>query len=85
MLLKLYGPFLSAVLNSLKESFDQALQRDDVKAIVVTGAKGKFSGGFDLNVLGGLREGKAMTTGLEEKHGCESVHILSDTMEMPNG
>ncbi|MFS7930307.1 hypothetical protein Hanom_Chr04g00342711 [Helianthus anomalus] len=22
-----------------------------------------------------------MTTGLEEKHGCESVHILSDTME----
>ncbi|KAJ0459512.1 putative isomerase, Enoyl-CoA hydratase, 3-hydroxyacyl-CoA dehydrogenase [Helianthus annuus] len=60
MLLKLYGPFLSAVLNSLKESFDQALQRDDVKAIVVTGAKGKFSGGFDLNVLGGLREGKGM-------------------------
>ncbi|XP_022002371.1 glyoxysomal fatty acid beta-oxidation multifunctional protein MFP-a [Helianthus annuus] len=64
------------VLNSLKESFDQALQRDDVKAIVVTGAKGKFSGGFDLNVLGGLREGKGRS-----KHGCESVHILSNTME----
>lgn len=28
---------LLPVLRSLKESFDQAIQRDDVKAIVVTG------------------------------------------------
>ncbi|KAI3828946.1 hypothetical protein L1987_03058 [Smallanthus sonchifolius] len=69
------------VLNSLKESFDQALQRDDVKAIVVTGAKGKFSGGFDINALGGLQEGKAFTSGLASKPGYASIHILSDTME----
>lgn len=33
---------LSSVLNSLKESYDQALRRDDVKAIVVTGIAEKF-------------------------------------------
>ncbi|KAI3513205.1 hypothetical protein L1887_20532 [Cichorium endivia] len=33
---------MKKVLNSLKDSFDQALQRDDVKAIVVTGQKGSF-------------------------------------------
>ncbi|KAK9059161.1 hypothetical protein SSX86_021780 [Deinandra increscens subsp. villosa] len=69
------------VLNSLKESFDQAIQRDDVKAIVVTGAKGKFSGGFDINAFGGLQQGKAMTTGLTSKPGYVSIDILSDTVE----
>lgn len=29
--------FLSSVLNGLKECYEQALRRDDVKAIVVTG------------------------------------------------
>ncbi|KAL8196130.1 hypothetical protein R6Q57_025130 [Mikania cordata] len=70
------------VLNSLKESFDQALQRDDVKAIVVTaGAKGKFSGGFDINAFGELQEGKGTSTGLVSKPGYVSIDILSDTME----
>ncbi|KAI3804401.1 hypothetical protein L1987_25908 [Smallanthus sonchifolius] len=69
------------VLNSLKESFDEAIQRDDVKAIVVTGAKGKFSGGFDINAFGGLQGGKAMTTGLTSKPGYVSIDILSDTVE----
>ncbi|XP_038704401.1 glyoxysomal fatty acid beta-oxidation multifunctional protein MFP-a-like [Tripterygium wilfordii] len=65
------------VLNSLKESFDQALRRDDVKAIVVTGAKGKFSGGFDITSFGGVQEGKANAS----KPGFVSVEILSDTVE----
>lgn len=69
------------VLNSLKDSFDQALQRDDVKAIVVTGQKGKFSGGFDINAFGGVHEGKAMTTGPASKPGYVSIDILSDTLE----
>ncbi|KAJ0802950.1 putative 3-hydroxyacyl-CoA dehydrogenase, Isomerase, Hydro-lyase [Helianthus annuus] len=69
------------VLLSLKESFDEALQRDDVKAIVVTGAKGKFSGGFDINAFGGIQGGKAMTTGLASKPGYVSIDILSDTVE----
>lgn len=69
------------VLNSLKENFDQALQRDDVKAIVITGAKGKFSGGFDINAFGGLQDGKSMSTGLASKPGYVSIDILSDTVE----
>ncbi|XP_061349079.1 glyoxysomal fatty acid beta-oxidation multifunctional protein MFP-a isoform X1 [Gastrolobium bilobum] len=64
------------VLRSLKESFDQALQRDDVKAIVVTGAKGKFSGGFDITSFGGAQEAKE-----RPKPGWISVEIITDTIE----
>ncbi|CAK9145592.1 unnamed protein product [Ilex paraguariensis] len=65
------------VLNSLKESYEQALQRDDVKAIVVTGAKGKFSGGFDITAFGGIQGGNTPAP----KPGFVSVEILSDTLE----
>ncbi|KAK7289912.1 hypothetical protein RIF29_03947 [Crotalaria pallida] len=64
------------VLRSLKESFDQALQRDDVRAIVVTGAKGKFSGGFDITAFGGIQEGKEISN-----PGSISVEIITDTLE----
>ncbi|KAJ1395222.1 hypothetical protein SESBI_33593 [Sesbania bispinosa] len=64
------------VLRSLKESFDQASRRDDVKAIVVTGAKGKFSGGFDISAFGGLQEAKE-----RPKPGWISVEIITDTIE----
>ncbi|XP_058212486.1 glyoxysomal fatty acid beta-oxidation multifunctional protein MFP-a-like isoform X1 [Rhododendron vialii] len=65
------------VLQSLKESYDQALRRDDVKAIVVTGAKGKFSGGFDITAFGGFQAGKVPPP----KPGLISVEILTDTVE----
>ncbi|XP_050217152.1 glyoxysomal fatty acid beta-oxidation multifunctional protein MFP-a [Mercurialis annua] len=65
------------VLNSLKDSYDQALRRDDVKAIVVTGAKGKFSGGFDISAFGGIQGG----TAAQPKPGYISVEILTDTVE----
>ncbi|KAK8619631.1 hypothetical protein V6N13_135913 [Hibiscus sabdariffa] len=64
------------VLQSLKESYDEALQRDDVKAIVVTGAKGKFSGGFDISAFGGIQKGK-----VQPKSGYISVEVLTDTIE----
>nr|TKR98105.1 MULTIFUNCTIONAL family protein [Populus alba] len=48
----------SDVLNSLKDSYEQALRRDDVKAIVITGAKGKFSGGADISSFEEVQEGK---------------------------
>ncbi|KAF1887213.1 hypothetical protein Lal_00040813 [Lupinus albus] len=64
------------VLHSLKENFDQASHRDDVKAIVVTGAKGKFSGGFDISAFGGLLEAKELP-----KPGFLSVEIITDTIE----
>ncbi|CAK9207782.1 unnamed protein product [Sphagnum troendelagicum] len=36
------------VLFGIKEKYDEAMAREEVKAIVVTGARGKFSGGFDI-------------------------------------
>ncbi|CAI0467310.1 unnamed protein product [Linum tenue] len=65
------------VLYSLKESYDQALRRDDVKAIVVTGAKGKFSGGFDISAFGGVQTGKVD----QPKPGYISIDVLTDTVE----
>ncbi|CAL8463963.1 g3498 [Coccomyxa elongata] len=38
-----------AVLNALFNCLREAHSRQDVKAIVVTGAKGRFSAGFDIN------------------------------------
>ncbi|KAK7264651.1 hypothetical protein RJT34_32260 [Clitoria ternatea] len=64
------------VLRSLKESYDQALQREDVKAIVVTGAKGKFSGGFDISAFGSIHEAKE-----RPQPGWISVEIITDTIE----
>ncbi|KAL7189489.1 hypothetical protein ACSBR1_039188 [Camellia fascicularis] len=39
------------LIAGLKEKFEEAMRRDDVKAIVLTGNAGKFSGGFDINVF----------------------------------
>lgn len=64
------------VLNSLKENYEQALRRDDVKAIVVTGAKGRFSGGFDISAFGGIQEGS-----VRPKRGLISIEIITDTLE----
>ena len=79
------------MLLSLKDRYEEALRRNDVKAIVVTGnmttqvnhqlfysyncfllgydqshiicnlsgARGKFSGGFDVTAFGGLQGGKS--------------------------
>ncbi|XP_058077093.1 peroxisomal fatty acid beta-oxidation multifunctional protein MFP2-like isoform X1 [Magnolia sinica] len=65
------------VLNSLHENYRQALQRDDVKAIVITGSKGKFSGGFDITAFGGLQGSKKV----QPKPGYVSIDVLTDTFE----
>ncbi|CAO2841917.1 unnamed protein product [Amaranthus hypochondriacus] len=39
------------VIAGIKEKYDEAMKRSDVKAIVITGENGKFSGGFDINVF----------------------------------
>ncbi|KAF5465456.1 hypothetical protein F2P56_015465 [Juglans regia] len=66
------------VLRSLKDCYEEALRRDDVKAIVVTGAKGKFSGGFDIGAFEGFRNG---SMGRETKPGYISIEIITDTVE----
>ncbi|KAL9249931.1 Glyoxysomal fatty acid beta-oxidation multifunctional protein MFP-a-like protein [Drosera capensis] len=65
------------VLRSLKERFEEALRRDDVKAIVVTGAKGRFSGGFDISAFGGIQNGTVEAP----NRGFVAVDILTDTVE----
>ncbi|KAJ1407666.1 hypothetical protein SESBI_24140 [Sesbania bispinosa] len=64
------------VFRSLKESFDQAIEREDVKAIVITGAKGKFSGGFDISAFGLIQEGLDLSD-----PGLISVELTTDTLE----
>ncbi|KAI3938755.1 hypothetical protein MKW98_011907 [Papaver atlanticum] len=39
------------ILAGLKEKYAEAMSRNDVKAIVLTGEGGRFSGGFDISVL----------------------------------
>ncbi|KAJ4708460.1 Peroxisomal fatty acid beta-oxidation multifunctional protein [Melia azedarach] len=39
------------IISGLQETFGEATRRDDVKAIVLTGKGGRFSGGFDINVF----------------------------------
>ncbi|XP_068325962.1 glyoxysomal fatty acid beta-oxidation multifunctional protein MFP-a-like [Pyrus communis] len=65
------------VLYSLKDSYEEALRRNDVKAIVITGAKGKFSGGFDISAFGGLQGGQKQ----EQKPGFISVEVITDIFE----
>ncbi|KNA09415.1 hypothetical protein SOVF_153790 [Spinacia oleracea] len=40
-----------SIIAGLKEKYDEAMRRNDVKAIVLTGGNGRFSGGFDINVF----------------------------------
>ncbi|XP_072954071.1 glyoxysomal fatty acid beta-oxidation multifunctional protein MFP-a isoform X2 [Typha angustifolia] len=65
------------VLLSLKNRYEEALQRNDVKAIVVTGARGKFSGGFDISAFGALQGGKRE----QPKVGYISIEIITDLLE----
>ncbi|KAI3938268.1 hypothetical protein MKW92_004636 [Papaver armeniacum] len=65
------------VLNSLKDNCVEAMRRDDVKALVITGAKGKFSGGFDISAFGEIQGGKVEPP----KPGYISIDIISNTLE----
>nr|DAD35547.1 TPA_asm: hypothetical protein HUJ06_006187 [Nelumbo nucifera] len=54
-IIRTFNPPLNAlspsIITALKEKYAEAMERDDVKAIVLTGEGGKFSGGFDIKVL----------------------------------
>ncbi|XP_057969722.1 peroxisomal fatty acid beta-oxidation multifunctional protein AIM1 [Malania oleifera] len=45
------------IIEGLREKFDEAMRRNDVKAIVLTGKGRKFSGGFDINVFQKVHKG----------------------------
>ncbi|KAL3380218.1 hypothetical protein AABB24_000716, partial [Solanum stoloniferum] len=66
------------VLYSLKDAFEEAFRRDDVKAIVVTGCHGKFSGGFNISSFVDLQQEKVA----QPNPGYISLDILTDTVEV---
>ncbi|KAE8691371.1 Glyoxysomal fatty acid beta-oxidation multifunctional protein MFP-a [Hibiscus syriacus] len=53
------------IIDGLKEKFAEATRRNDVKAIVLTGKGGRFSGGFDINVF-------------QKVHGTGDISIMPD-------
>jgi enoyl-CoA hydratase/3-hydroxyacyl-CoA dehydrogenase len=61
------------VIASLQRDYGEALRRSDVKAIVLTGAKGRFSGGFDINAFDKKPK--------NEKPGYLSIDFLTDIVE----
>ncbi|KAG6664261.1 glyoxysomal fatty acid beta-oxidation multifunctional protein MFP-a-like isoform X1 [Carya illinoinensis] len=66
------------VFRSLKENYEEALGRDDVKAIVITGAKGNFCGGFDVTAIEGSQGG---TMEKEQRPGYMAVEVITDIFE----
>ncbi|KAG2657735.1 hypothetical protein PVAP13_1KG238500 [Panicum virgatum] len=70
------GSASRAVIAGLKDKYAEAARRDDVKAIVLTGAGGKFCGGFDINVFT-----KVHQTGDVSLMPDVSVELVSNMME----
>ncbi|KAJ0981277.1 hypothetical protein J5N97_009532 [Dioscorea zingiberensis] len=65
------------IMESLKKHYKEAMGRDDVKAIVLTGADGKLSGGFDIGILNGIQEGKIEQPEL----GYLAIDLITGTFE----
>ncbi|KAH0453109.1 hypothetical protein IEQ34_017433 [Dendrobium chrysotoxum] len=70
------GPSIFA---GLKEKYKEAMKRNDVKAIVLTGDGGKFSGGFDINVFAEVHK-----TGDVSILPDDSINLLASTIEDAN-
>ncbi|XP_022157550.1 peroxisomal fatty acid beta-oxidation multifunctional protein AIM1 [Momordica charantia] len=64
------------IIADLKVRFDEAMGRNDVRAIVLTGKGGRFSGGFDINVFEKIHK-----TGDLSAMPDVSVELVVNTME----
>uniref|UniRef100_A0A0D9WCZ8 Uncharacterized protein n=1 Tax=Leersia perrieri TaxID=77586 RepID=A0A0D9WCZ8_9ORYZ len=64
------------VFYSLKDNYEEALRRNDVKAIVVTGKEGVFSGGLDINTFGVIQRNKA-----EQLNDYLPIDTMASTLE----
>jgi enoyl-CoA hydratase/3-hydroxyacyl-CoA dehydrogenase len=64
------------IFEGLKEKYTEAMARDDVKAIVLTGAGSIFCGGFDINMFAQVHK-----TGNISILPNVSVDLLSNIME----
>ncbi|CAN4113637.1 unnamed protein product [Withania somnifera] len=64
------------VLLSLKENIEEAMHKDNVKAIVITGSRRNFSAGFDVTAFGGSQQRKT-----PRELGFMSIEFITDTLE----
>eukprot|EP00898_Chlorokybus_atmophyticus_P001562 jgi/Chlat1/2406/Chrsp17S02663 len=64
------------VLRGIDACFKEAHSRQDVKAIVVTGANGKFSGGFDIGAIVATQE-----RGNFDTLSTVSIDLITNTVE----
>ncbi|KAL6889059.1 hypothetical protein ACP4OV_010085 [Aristida adscensionis] len=64
------------IFHGLKDKYGEAMRRDDVKAIVLTGAGGKFCGGFDINTFSRIHKDEDISL-LPDV----SVELVSNIME----
>eukprot|EP00271_Cylindrocystis_brebissonii_P012925 TRINITY_DN32437_c0_g1_i1.p1 TRINITY_DN32437_c0_g1~~TRINITY_DN32437_c0_g1_i1.p1 ORF type:complete len:724 (-),score=169.85 TRINITY_DN32437_c0_g1_i1:675-2846(-) len=64
------------VLQGLKTAFDEAHRNDGVKAIVVTGTAGRFSGGFDIGAIVAVQEAGSLASMMRV-----SVLLMIETIE----
>nr|GMD44242.1 peroxisomal fatty acid beta-oxidation multifunctional protein AIM1 [Ipomoea batatas] len=60
----------------MKEHYREAMERDDVKGVVLTGTGGKFCGGLDVNILQ-----KVHNTGDISYLPDSSVDLIMNTIE----
>lgn len=64
------------VVLSLKEKIEEAIRKDSVKAIVITGSRGNFSAGFVVTAFGGSQQRKT-----HRELGFMSIDFITDTLE----
>ncbi|KAE9600314.1 hypothetical protein Lal_00045574 [Lupinus albus] len=64
------------IMKGLKDKFAEVARRNDVKAIVLTGKGGRFSGGFDISVMSKVHE-----TGDASIVPDVSVELVADLIE----
>ncbi|CAM6110792.1 unnamed protein product [Calypogeia fissa] len=62
-------------------SFKEAHNKNDVKAIMLTGAGGQFSGGVDI---GAMQKRKATDSGANNKSPFMGVELMNDIFEVKN-
>ncbi|KAK6273437.1 hypothetical protein POUND7_010520 [Theobroma cacao] len=66
-----------AIIAAMKEKFSEATRRSDVKAIVLTGKGGRFSGGFDISAFQ-----KVHKSGDVSDSPNESFDLIVNTIEV---